>query len=103
MVQLLPRSISRVIFSRVAIITLYQGVPTLMFRTANKRRNLILEASLRVSLARDEITTEGDFMRRIYDLKLIRHQNLRVFSLMDGNASYRRSQPSIRRYKRGVR
>ncbi len=69
------RPTARVIFSRVAIIAPYEGVPTLMFRTANQRRNLILEAALRVSLARDEITTEGDFMRRIYDLKLIRSQN----------------------------
>ncbi|KJH70943.1 ion channel [Aliterella atlantica] len=69
------RPTAKVIFSRVAIVTTFQGVPTLMFRTANKRRNLILEASLRVSLARDEITTEGDFLRRIYDLKLIRSQN----------------------------
>lgn len=69
------RPTARVVFSRVAIIAPYEGVPTLMFRTANQRRNLILEAALRVSLARDEITTEGDFMRRIYDLKLIRSQN----------------------------
>lgn len=69
------RPTARVIFSRVAIIAPYEGVPTLMFRTANQRRNLILEAALRVSLARDAITKEGDFMRRIYDLNLIRSQN----------------------------
>ncbi len=69
------RPTARVVFSRVAVIVPYEGVPTLMFRTANQRRNLILEASLRVSLARDEITAEGDFMRRIYDLKLLRSQN----------------------------
>ena len=69
------RPTARVIFSRVAVIVPYEGVPTLMFRTANQRRNLILEASLRVSLARDEITAEGDFIRRIYDLTLLRSQN----------------------------
>lgn len=69
------RPTAKVIFSRVAIVTTFEGLPTLMFRTANRRRNLILEASLRVSLAKDEITTEGDFIRRIYDLKLIRNQN----------------------------
>lgn len=69
------RPTAKVIFSRVAIVTTFQGVPTLMFRTANQRRNLILEAALRVSLARDEITAEGDFLRRIYDLELIRNQN----------------------------
>ena len=66
---------ARVIFSQVAVIAPFEGVPALMFRTANQRRNLILEASLRVSLARDEITAEGDFIRRIYDLKLLRSQN----------------------------
>lgn len=71
---------ARVIFSRVAVIASYNGVPTLMFRTANKRHNQILEAQLRVSLARDEVTMEGHFMRRIYDLNLVRSQNP-IFSL----------------------
>lgn len=66
---------ARVMFSRVAVITPQAGVPTLMFRTANQRRNQILEAELRVRLARDEINAEGQFMRRICDLPLIRSQN----------------------------
>jgi inward rectifier potassium channel len=68
------RPTARVIFSRVAVITPYEGMPTLMFRTANQRRNLILEAQMRVYLMRDEVTTEGQEMRRIHDLKLLRHQ-----------------------------
>ncbi|WP_224091759.1 ion channel [Nostoc sp. MS1] len=68
------RPSARVIFSRVAVITPYNGVPTLMFRTANQRRNLILEAQMRVYLMRDEITTEGEFIRRFHDLKLLRTQ-----------------------------
>jgi inward rectifier potassium channel len=68
------RPSARVIFSRVAVITPYNGVPTLMFRTANQRRNLILEAQMRVYLMRDEITTEGEFIRRFHDLKLLRNQ-----------------------------
>jgi len=68
------RPTARVIFSNVAVITPYNGVPTLMFRTANQRRNLILEAQMRVYLMRDEITTEGEFIRRLYDLKLLRNQ-----------------------------
>jgi inward rectifier potassium channel len=66
---------ARVLFSRVAVITPYNGVPTLMFRAANQRRNLILEAQLQVYLMRDEITAEEQFIRRIYDLKLIRHRS----------------------------
>ncbi|WP_138498001.1 ion channel [Nostoc sp. PA-18-2419] len=68
------RPTARVIFSRVAVITAHDAKPTLMFRTANQRRNMILEAQMRVYLMRDEITAEGLFMRRIYDLQLLRNQ-----------------------------
>lgn len=71
---------ARVMFSHVAVIAPCNGVPTLMFRTANERRNQILEAQIRVRLRRDEVTTEGQFMYRIYDLKLVRSQNP-MFSL----------------------
>ena len=69
------RPTARVFFSRVAVIAPYDGVPTLIFRTANKRGNQILEAQLRVALVRDEVNAEGQFMRRFYDLKLVRSQN----------------------------
>ncbi|OUL29095.1 ATP-sensitive inward rectifier potassium channel 10 [Nostoc sp. T09] len=69
------RPTARVLFSRVAVITPHDGEPTLMFRTANQRRNLILEAQMRVYMMRDEMTLEGDYIRRIYDLKLRRNQS----------------------------
>ncbi|BAZ69880.1 K+ channel inward rectifier domain-containing protein [Fischerella sp. NIES-4106] len=68
------RPTARVIFSRVAVIAPHNGVPTLMFRTGNKRRNQILEAQLRVYLMRDEVTTEGQFIRRFHELNLLRSQ-----------------------------
>lgn len=74
------RPTARVLFTRVVVITPHDGVPTLMFRTANQRRNQILEAQLRVRLVRDEVTQEGHFMRRFHDLKLVRSQNP-IFSL----------------------
>ncbi|MGD1908467.1 MAG: ion channel [Leptolyngbyaceae cyanobacterium] len=63
---------SRILFSHYAVIAPMNGVPTLMFRTANKRRNRILEAQLWVTLVQDEMTAEGDYFRRFYDLELIR-------------------------------
>jgi inward rectifier potassium channel len=51
-----------------------------MFRAANERRNQILEAQMGVSLLRNEVTAEGESMRRFYDLKLLRSQT-RNFSL----------------------
>ncbi|MEM7580717.1 MAG: ion channel [Cyanobacteria bacterium P01_A01_bin.80] len=66
---------ARVLFSKVAVIDQYDDVPTLMFRAANQRGNFMLEAKVKVSLIRNEITKEGKYMRRFYDLKLVRAQS----------------------------
>jgi inward rectifier potassium channel len=69
------RPTARVVFSQVAVVTAYDGIPTLMFRVANQRRNQIIEAQIRVALVRDEVNAEGQFMRRVYDLPLVRANN----------------------------
>ena len=74
------RPTARILFSEVAVVAPYDGVPTLMFRAANRRRNQILEAQINVSLLRDEITAEGKEMRRFHDLKLARARTP-IFSL----------------------
>lgn len=66
------RPSARVMFSHYAVIAPYEGQPTLMFRVANKRGNHILQAEIRVTLARNEKTLEGESIRRAYDLKLMR-------------------------------
>lgn len=66
------RPTARVVFSRSAAVAPHEGLPTLMLRAANKRRNQILEAQLQIYLMRDEISAEGQFMRRFYDLPLVR-------------------------------
>jgi len=71
---------ARVLFSRVAVITPYDGVPTLMLRVANQRRSYILEAAASMVLARDVETPEGHSLRRFYDLKLERARSP-LFSL----------------------
>jgi inward rectifier potassium channel len=74
------RPTSRIMFSSVAVITPFNGVPTLMLRTGNERANLILEASVRASLVRRETTLEGQLFTRFYDLKLER-DTTSVFAL----------------------
>ncbi len=74
------RPTAKVLFSRVAVVAPHNGVLALMFRTANERRNQILEAQVGVTLLRDEITQEGVTIRRFYDLKLLRSQT-RSFAL----------------------
>lgn len=68
-----PRA--RVIFSNVAIIAPRNGLPTLSFRVANERVNHVVEATLRVTLVRSEITAEGERYRRMVDLPLQRSES----------------------------
>jgi inward rectifier potassium channel len=68
------RPIARVLFSQSIIITAHNRQPTLMFRVANERHNFILEATAQMYLILDEVTAEGDFIRRIHELKLLRRR-----------------------------
>lgn len=63
---------ARILFSYYAVIASHNGIPTLMFRTANKRHNRILKAQMWVTLVRDEMTKEGELFRRFYNLTLAR-------------------------------
>jgi len=69
------RPTARVLFSRVAVVTPFNGVPTLMFRCANERQNQIFEAQVHVDLARQETSAEGMEIRRSHELKLARDRN----------------------------
>lgn len=66
------RPFARVLFSKVAIIAPFDGVPTLMFRAANQRGNSILDAAVSVSAARQATSKEGLVMRRFDELSLMR-------------------------------
>ena len=74
------RPTARVLFSRVAVVHPFDGVPSLLFRLANARANQIVEAELTVTAIRSERTVEGETVRRVYDLKLRRSRST-VFSL----------------------
>ncbi|MEJ0066614.1 MAG: hypothetical protein WDM85_15370 [Caulobacteraceae bacterium] len=62
-------------FSDRAVVTTYQGKPTLMFRAANRRRNRIVEAEVTVNLARDGVTQEGARMRGFENLTTVRSRS----------------------------
>ncbi len=66
---------ARIIFSNVAVICPFNGVPTLMLRIANKRDNRIIEARIQVSLLKNEISTEAIELRRVYNLQLLRSES----------------------------
>jgi inward rectifier potassium channel len=74
------RPTARVLFSRVAVVAPYDGVPSLMFRMANERASQIVEAQLHAVVLRDETTAEGEPVRRAHDLHLRRSRSA-VFAL----------------------
>ena len=59
-------------FSKNAVITLFDGKPTFMFRIANKRDTRINEAQIYLVVAQQRHTAEGYDYRRLFDLKPVR-------------------------------
>ena len=74
------RPTARVLFADKIVLSGRDGVPHLMFRMANWRRNQIVEAQLRVVMLLNEQTREGDVMRRFVDVPLVRDRTA-MFSL----------------------
>lgn len=65
-----PRA--RIIASRALVICQYEGQTTLMLRAANARRSMLTHASARLYLLLHQRSEEGQTMRRLHDLKLVR-------------------------------
>lgn len=74
------RPTARVLFSKNLVISNINGKRTLMFRMGNARHSQIIDAQVKVVMTRPEVTTEGQSMRRIYDLQLVRSSSP-LFSL----------------------
>ncbi len=68
------RPTARVLFSDRAILGTRDGQLSFFLRMANGRRNQIVEAHARLSVVRRETTQEGEAIRRIYDLPLVRSE-----------------------------
>ena len=66
------RPTARVLFSDKMVIAPRNGKPTLMFRLANERANDIIEASFRLTVLKPEVSAEGERMRRMHELVLVR-------------------------------
>jgi inward rectifier potassium channel len=69
------RPTARVLFSDVAVVRSWEGVPSLVFRMANARSSQIVEAHVSVMLLRNERSSEGDQLRKLHDLRLARSQS----------------------------
>ncbi len=70
------RSTARIRFSQLAVVHLYNGVPTLSFRLANERGTSLRDPRLRAYLAIDEVSQEGHRLRRLRPLRLEREEGV---------------------------
>jgi inward rectifier potassium channel len=69
------RAQARFLFTKNGVVRPIAGKPTLIFRAANERQNVVQDASARLRMLRDEVTEEGYRIRRIVDLPLLRSQH----------------------------
>jgi len=65
----------RFVFARVAVVTVLDGVPTLVVRVGNERGSYIVDAAVRLVLLRTERTAEGATLYRMRDLTPIRERS----------------------------
>jgi inward rectifier potassium channel len=70
------RSTALFVFTRQAVISPMNGVPTLMFRLGNERGNQIVNAQIRLVMVRTEETPEGGTFYRMLDLRPTRERAL---------------------------
>jgi len=74
------RPTARIAFSNNIVAHVRNGRPVLEFRLANQRRGSLSDATMKFSVLRDEMTAEGQPMRRGYTLELDR-SHMPVLSL----------------------
>jgi inward rectifier potassium channel len=66
---------ARLLFAENPVISSHEGTPTLMIRFANKRHNIIANATAKLWLLRNVVTMEGQQNRRFYELPLTRKEH----------------------------
>jgi len=70
------RPTARIVFTREAVISPVNGVPTLTFRLGNERGNRIVDAQIHAAVVRTERTTEGSKNYGSVELALVRDRAL---------------------------
>src|SRR3979409_2620746 len=66
---------ARLLFAEHPVISNHDGKPTLMVRFANERHNIIGNATARLWMLRNEVSSEGRSSRRFYELPLVRSEH----------------------------
>jgi len=75
MIAKVSRARAGVMFSSKMLVLKRHGIPTLTFRVGNARGNEIVDATMTVTILVDEITPEGEHLRRLHGLPLVRSRS----------------------------
>jgi inward rectifier potassium channel len=62
---------AKLLYAQDAVITRYNGLPTLMVRFANGRMTIMTSATARLFVLLAERTAEGQYLRRVHDLPVL--------------------------------
>lgn len=66
---------ARLLFADHPVISIHDGLPTLMVRLANERHNIIGNATARLWMFKNIVSAEGLSFRRFYELPLVRNES----------------------------
>jgi inward rectifier potassium channel len=66
---------SSTLFSNVFVVNRRNGVPTVTFRVGNARGNDVVDASITVTILKSEVSQEGEQLRRMHELPLLRNRS----------------------------
>jgi inward rectifier potassium channel len=66
---------ARLLFANYPVISNHEGKPTLMVRFANERHNIIGNAAAKLWLVWNELSKEGQSLRRFYELTLVKNEH----------------------------
>jgi inward rectifier potassium channel len=83
---------ARLLFAAQPVISIYEGMPTLMIRFANERHNMISDASVRLWIFRNRISQEGHSFRQFSELTLTQNESpvlaliWTIFHVIDENS-----------------
>jgi inward rectifier potassium channel len=83
---------ARLLFANNPVISNHEGVPALMVRFANERHNIIGNATARLWMFRNVVTSEGHTIRRFDELPLLRNESpalalsWTLFHMLDENS-----------------
>jgi inward rectifier potassium channel len=69
------RPSARLLFANNPVISTYDGKPTLMVRLANERHNIISNATARLWVLRNVVSSEGESLRRFSELPLLKNEH----------------------------